>query len=100
MSYTTIWRSIGDQALSGRITASIGQEIDPADGISAYAWFPSVQWVVVTAADVEAAYAFALNSGNPNPGGDPGVITDAMILSHVQAGLAVIPPPAGGVIPP
>jgi hypothetical protein len=34
---------------------------------------------------VESAYASALAANNPNPGGDESVITDGMILSHVQA---------------
>ena len=98
MSYATIWTSVSDQALSGRITACIAQEV--AVGANPYAYFPDVQWAVVTASDVEAAYAFALNSGNAAPGADEGVITDGMLLAHVQAALAVLPPPDDGPTPP
>ena len=34
---------------------------------------------------MEQAYEYAVNAGNPDPGGDPAVITDGMILSGVQA---------------
>lgn len=98
MSYNSIWTSIADTALTGRITAAIAQEVDP--GQNPYAWLPSVQWLVVTAGDIEDAYAYALGAGTPNPGGDETVITDGMILSSVQAALAVLPTPAGGPLPP
>lgn len=92
MSYNTIWTSIGDEALRGRITSCVGQESEP--GADPYSLFLQVQWPVVTATDVEDAYAYALNAGNKNPGGDETVITDAMLLSHVQATLAALNPPA------
>jgi hypothetical protein len=78
VSYSTIWTSAADLALQGRITACIAQEVEVG---------------VITAADVEAAYASALAAGNPEPGGDEAVITDGMLLSHVQATLAALPPP-------
>lgn len=37
------------------------------------------------AVDNESAYEYALEAGNPDPGGDPAVITDANILAAVQA---------------
>jgi hypothetical protein len=98
VSYNSIWTSIADVALSGRITAAIAQEVEP--GQNPYAWLTSVQWLVVTAGDIEAAYAYALGAGTPDPGGDETVITDGMILSSVQAALAVLPTPAGGPVPP
>ena len=39
------------------------------------------------------AYEYAINSDNPNPGKDPAVITDAMILGAVQALFAELNPP-------
>lgn len=90
MSYSTIWTSVADQALTGRITSCLGQELPT--GQNPYAWFPWVQWPVVTATDVADAYAYALNAGNPSPGGDEGVVTDAMILAHVQAAVAELGP--------
>jgi hypothetical protein len=83
MSYSSIFTSANDAELYGRIVASCAQEgaAIPTEAAAA------VLWPVVTAADVEAAYESALDSGNPNPGGDEAVITDGMILAHVQANL-------------
>jgi hypothetical protein len=50
-----------------------------------------VIWAVASANDVEAAYASALAAENPDPGGDETVITDGMILAHVQANLPPAP---------
>jgi hypothetical protein len=83
MSYSTIFRSANDQALRGRVTAACAQEgaVDPNLALQA------VIWPVCSASDVEAAYASALASDNPDPGGDETVITDGMILANVQAAL-------------
>jgi hypothetical protein len=81
MSYNTISTCANDQAFKARLNAAAAQEgaVDPI-GV-AY----QLVWPVSTAADIEAAYASALVAGNPNPGGDEGVITDGMILSAVQS---------------
>jgi hypothetical protein len=42
-----------------------------------------LSWPV--AIDTEAAYESAVIAENPDPGGDPAVITDQAILSSVQA---------------
>lgn len=88
MSYGTVNQAFNDTELRGRVLAACAAEgrnpPDPA--------FVSVIWPVVTAPDVEAAYASALEAENPSPGGDPSVITDGMILSAVQANL---PPEEG-----
>lgn len=83
MSYGTIFQCAGDAAFQGRVTAACAQEgeADPAGAMQ------RVIWPVSTASDVEAAYASAIAADNPNPGGDETVITDGMILSHVQAAL-------------
>jgi hypothetical protein len=95
MSYATMSQSSRDAALTDRITAATVQEAwnNPALADNAYAdnvrrssananvlW-----WPVVIASDVAAAYASALAAGNPDPGGDPSVVTDGMILGNVQA---------------
>ena len=87
MSFATINRCANDQALQGRVTACAAGEIggSPVDVTA------NLIWLVAAASDVEAAYAFALASDNPNPGGDEGVITDQMILSAVQAHLPATP---------
>jgi len=83
MSYSTIYQSANDTALQNRVIAAIASEgrDDPQTVML------DVIWPVATASDVAAAYESAVLSGNENPGGDPAVITDQMILSHVQASL-------------
>lgn len=88
MSYSTIAQCAYDQAFFTRVTASAGQE----GHSNAEAAAALIRWDVATAADIEAAYASAVAGGNPNPGGDESVITDAMILSAVQPALAALPP--------
>ena len=94
MSYTSIARSAEDPALTNRITASTVQEAwAPAMADNEYARQVRLSpanarlmfWPVVIAADVAAAYESAVLNGNPNPGGDPAVVTDGMILANVQA---------------
>jgi hypothetical protein len=87
MSYSSINRCNNDSAFIGRLTACIADEgaADP------YAEVNRIRWIVCAADDIESAYEFGINSNNPDPGGDPTVITDAMILSVVQANPA--PPP-------
>jgi hypothetical protein len=77
MSYNTINASFKDEALQGRITACCAQEHHEP--------LTEVIQSVCCAQDVEAAYASALAGDNPDPGGDEGVVTDGMILSHVQS---------------
>lgn len=85
MSYLTIATCVQDHEFTQRITACVSQEGgDPGEVHTA------LYWAVAGAADVEAAYASALAAGNEHPGGDEAVITDQMILSHVQA---FTPPP-------
>jgi hypothetical protein len=91
MSFNTISRCVNDPAFGDRVNACLaeeqiakGEQAQPGNLIS------SMVWAVASADDVEAAYASALAANNPNPGGDEAVITDAMILSHVQANW---PPP-------
>lgn len=94
MSYSSMNRSSTDEALVGRVTAATVQEAwTPAHDDDAFgqavrqASYNAVTmvWPVCIASDVEAAYESALAAGNPDPGGDPAVITDGMILANVQA---------------
>ena len=81
MSYFTISQHFHDAEFTSRLLACIAQEGHalPEEVL------PDVHWPVCSASDIEAAYASALAAGNPNPGGDESVVTDGMILSHVQA---------------
>jgi hypothetical protein len=103
MSYTTITQATTDQPLVNRVTAAIQKEAYDnaaladtafaADARSNAQWAASrMIWPV--AIDTEAAYESALLNDNPNPGGDPSVITDAAILTSVQANWPPEPPDA------
>jgi hypothetical protein len=89
VSYSTIFQCANDGTFHGRVTACCAQEgqQSPAGAMQ------SIIWAVSSHSDIEAAYASAIAGGNQNPGGDPAVITDQMILSAVQAELAKPPPP-------
>jgi len=52
---------------------------DPASWAAMHAWDMAAQ------PGFGDAYAYALANGNPRPGWDPAVITDAQILSAVQS---------------
>lgn len=85
MSYNTIFACAHDQAFMARVESACAQEGESNPNASMH----KVVYPVSVAADVEAAYASALAASNPNPGGDESVITDQMILSHVQPLLPV-----------
>lgn len=95
MSYASIAASTRDVALVARIQSATTTEAwnNPAVHESTFAEQVRVNsgaatnmvWPVCVASDVEAAYESALAGGNPDPGGDPAVITDGMILANVQA---------------
>lgn len=77
MSYKTIHQSMTDDALVNRIAACCAQEHhDPLSDV--------IREVCIST-DVEEAYAYAITAGNEDPGGDENVVTDGMILAHVQA---------------
>jgi hypothetical protein len=106
MSYTTITQSTRDEALKDRVVAAAMKEAiagapefadsefavalknTPSLGLSYFLW--------PTAINYEAEYAYAINAGDPNPGGDEGVITDANIQAVVQLNW----PPDADPIPP
>lgn len=96
MSYTTINMCANDQAMLDRITACAAQE--GADQPE-YEMSVNLRWPVATYTEIAEAYEYAVNEENPNPGGDPGVVTDAMILAVVQPILHPPPPPEPEVDP-
>jgi hypothetical protein len=83
MSYGSVARCSKDTALRDRVAGCCAKE-GAADPDTAAV---DLMWPVSAASDIEAAYESALAADNPNPGGDPTVITDQMILSNVQANL-------------
>ena len=82
MSYSTIFQCANDASFNGRLTAATAQEHVPPDPYTAAS---AMRWDVAAKSDIEAAYASAVAADNPDPGGDPSVITDGMILSAVQS---------------
>jgi hypothetical protein len=94
VSYTTITASTADTALKDRITAAIAKETYANPQLGASLTGQQVMlngpetmvhrfmWPI--AIDNEAAYESALVASNPDPGGDPSVITDANIASGIQ----------------
>ena len=81
MSYATVSKCANDPDVQARIIACAAQE--GAVSPDRVVW--ELRWPVVSAADIEAAYASALAADNPAPGADETVITDGMILANVQA---------------
>jgi hypothetical protein len=104
MSYTTITRAAHDVFLTERIDAAVYKEAldNPSFGDTPYGQrvltgtlYPlSAPLHYPVAIDSEAAYESAVIADNPNPGGDPSVITDAAILSSVQAHWPMDPAPS------
>lgn len=81
MSYSTIYKIRTDLSLQNRVEACAADEgADSPNNV-----MHQVMWPIATADDVIAAYESALAADNPDPGGDPGVVTDGMILGIVQA---------------
>ena len=94
MSYTTIHRAANDQALQSRVNAGVWKEAignatlgDSEFGQQVLQGSAPIQmrFAYPVAVDTEAAYESAIIAENPDPGGDPAVITDAAIGSSIQA---------------
>jgi hypothetical protein len=88
MSYSTIHQCANDEAFLARLQAAAAQE---GEDNPEFVTSTLLRWPVSSATDVAAAYESAVIAGNENPGGDPAVITDAMILAKVQATLPPAP---------
>ena len=80
MSFNTIARCAADEALGQRVRAGYAAEgvqtPDPA-------WWAN-RWQIAADPSISQAYGYAADTGNPNPGGDETVVTDAMITAAVQ----------------
>jgi hypothetical protein len=89
MTYNDVADMAEDIALKRRVTAGVAKEgtLDPQG------WLYPRYWEIVAQPGWDAAWASAVAGGVDNPGADEGVITDAMILSAIQA-------VAAGEIPP
>lgn len=108
MSYNSLAQQITDAALTARITAAVQKEAwnnaefgdtDYGTAVKQGGTFPPAQLGWPTCLATEAEYEYALDQGNPNPGGDEGVITDAQIQAAVQVNWPADPwPPQPPVI--
>lgn len=106
MSHTTIHQAQSDPPLRNRVQSAVAREAWANPALGATPAGEQIQkvgplyfleyFIWPIAIDNEAAYAFAVDSDNPNPGGDPSVITDAALSSGVQAHWPNdwVPPPA------
>lgn len=81
MGYWETSQLARDSDFQSRIAACYGTETLAQDPES---WSVLHQWQIASAPGFGDAYTYAINSGNPAPGKDPSVITDAQILSAVQ----------------
>lgn len=84
MSYMDQAMLSRDGDFNSRLAACASVEIDLGnqDPIS---WAFQHQWIIAAAPGFADAYASALAGGIERPGADPSVISDAQILSAVQA---------------
>lgn len=94
MSYTTITRAANDIALHDRVLAAVNKEAIANPELGGTAFGEEVllgtapvwdRFRYPVAVDYEAEYESALAANNPDPGGDPAVITDGNIGAAVQA---------------
>ncbi|MET0415644.1 MAG: hypothetical protein ABW022_06450 [Actinoplanes sp.] len=81
MSFASIATCVNDDPFGQRTRAAYAKEgVDQPDP----AWYQQ-RWAIAADPSVEAPYESALIAGNPNPGGDPAVVTDGMLTAAVQA---------------
>ena len=80
MSYNTMAQMAQDYLLRQRLYACAGSEGIP----NSQSWVDQNIWQIVANSEFDQAYAYAVGTKVPNPGQDEGVITDAVILAHVQ----------------
>lgn len=88
MAYTDLALLAGDTDFSTRVAACVASETvaNPDVGYAdPFTWARDHTWKVAAQPGFADAYASALASSNPRPGWDASVITDAQILSAVQA---------------
>jgi hypothetical protein len=88
MPYLDVFNMTGSISLLGRLAAAAATEagggavLDPPEPES---WAGEHRWELCSAPGWDEAWASAEASDVGDPGADPGVITDGMILSQVQA---------------
>lgn len=87
MSYNTIAAMTGDFSLRMRLYACAGQE-----GVEKpVEWVDTNIWKIVSNSEMSGSYQYALDTEVSNPGRNEGVISDSVILAHVQPLLPATP---------
>jgi hypothetical protein len=103
MSHATIYQAASDQHLNQRTIAAVNKEAmanatfgDTVFGRQVKQGSAPILMTMAypVAVDTEAAYESAVLNNNPDPGGDPSVITDASITAAIQAHWPDDPPVA------
>lgn len=93
MSYTTIHQCTEDVHFQERVTAGAMKEAIASDVYSRTLFAEQLRTLPAAALNVflwplsvdnEADYQYAVETENPDPGGDPGVIDDAQIQAGIQ----------------
>lgn len=84
MGYTDQAMLSQDNDFMVRIAACAAVEID-LGALHPTSWASQNQWAIAASPGFADKYAYALATGIENPGRDPSVISDAEILSAVQA---------------
>lgn len=80
MSYLDIANMTVSGPLMQRITACAAEQ----GSTTPDAWLGEHRWTLCASPGWDDAWASAVAAGNPDPGADEAVISDAMILSAVQ----------------
>lgn len=90
MSYSDVASIAESFSLNRRLNAGAAKEsiANPTQWVGLY------RWEIASQPGWDAAWASAVAGEVGDPGADEGVITDAMILSGIQAVLAANPPEA------
>jgi hypothetical protein len=90
MTFFDIARLADDADFQRRVAACRVGEVPNVDP---WQWVNNNRWAMAGQPGFGDAYGYAILNDNPNPGSDDTVITDAMILSAVQALMAAELPP-------
>ena len=90
MSYASQALLSSDGHFRSRIASCVAVE-DPTSDLHPTAWADQNQWQIAAAPGFAEAYQYALDTGVPDPGNDPAVITDGQILAAVQLRLGPMP---------
>lgn len=88
MAYSDVNAMTRSESLRGRTAAAAAVEANGGavlDEQDADNWAYKHRYEVCSAPGWDAAWASAIAGGKEDPGSDPAVITDGMILSQVQS---------------